>query len=82
MIAPNIHLFAGSRDLLPRRTPHDGDDDPGEQHDTQHQQEENADPEPLAVHALDTEVEPCTRPGQRQSPSSKHYPLICGLFLS
>ena len=31
---------------------------PGEYHDAQHQQKEDADAEALAVHALDAEIEP------------------------
>jgi hypothetical protein len=46
---------------------HYRNDDPGKQSDPQHQQAENADPEPLAVHALNAEIDPRIRPAKRQN---------------
>ena len=82
MIAPNIN-FSPVRVTFCSPVPqHDRNDDPGKQRDPEHQQEENADPEPLAVHALDTEVEPRTRPAEPQDHHAINYPLICGSFFS
>ncbi|MGA2776398.1 MAG: hypothetical protein ABSF94_02500 [Steroidobacteraceae bacterium] len=60
-------FFAGSGDLLLARTLEDRKDDSRKQGDADHQHEENANAEALAIDALDAEIDPGIRRAQREN---------------